>query len=357
MGIEIQYGNGVVVLPAKAVSVAQSAERSDLSVLLALLTDAALCARYGQAGGAKAIAQAAGCTEEQVRSAVAFWRGAGVLSVNAEQKKKQPTAKEAPKTAPKQEQSVPGEAARDGAALLKKSEDLPKYTTAELGNLLEHRPETAGLLTECQNLFGKLFSTHEINTVLGLTDYLGLDCEYVLILVTHYSSYCKQLEKRPSVRGLEKLAISLYDRGITDMDALQQELLRQEEMQKTEGKLRSLFGIGARALTTKEKKAFSAWVHTYGFDMEMITLAFETAADATTDVNVAYVNSILDRWNAEGIRTPDAVRADKDAHMTKKSGKGKAEQAEGSFDTEDFFDAAMRKSLGDSYDTIMKDQK
>ena len=28
-----------------------------------------------------------------------------------------------------------------------------------------------------------------------------------------------------------------------------------------------------------------------------------------------------------------------------------------SFDTEDFFDAAMRKSLGDSYDTIMKDQK
>ena len=365
MGIEIQYGNGVVVLPAKAVSVAQSAERSDLSVLLALLTDAALCARYGQAGGAEAIAQAAGCTEEQVRSAVAFWRGAGVISVSVEHEIKQPVAqnsasavgREVPRAVPTAEQSVPQETARDGAALLKKSEDLPKYTTAELGNLLEHRPETAGLLTECQNLFGKLFSTHEINTVLGLTDYLGLDCEYVLILVTHYSSYCKQLEKRPSVRGLEKLAISLYDRGITDMDALQQELLRQEEMQKTEGKLRSLFGIGARALTAKEKKAFSAWVHTYGFDMEMITLAFETAADATTDVNVAYVNSILDRWNAEGIRTPDAVRADKDAHMTKKSGKGKAEQAEGSFDTEDFFDAAMRKSLGDSYDTIMKDQK
>ena len=36
------------------------------------------------------------------------------------------------------------------------------------------------------------------------------------------------------MRGLEKLAISLYDRGITDMEALQEELMRQEELQKTE---------------------------------------------------------------------------------------------------------------------------
>ena len=352
MAIEIQYGNGVVVLPAKAVSVAQNAERSDLGVLLALLSDPALCARYGQEGGVQAIAAAAGCNEDAVRSAIAFWRGAGVLCVCEESPRVQVQSQ-----APARQDAAEEASVRDGAALLKKSDDLPKYTTAELGNLLEQRPETAGLLTECQNLFGKLFSTHEINTVLGLTDYLGLECEYVLILVTHYSSYCKQSDKRPSVRGLEKLAISLYDRGITDMDALQEELLRQEAMQKTEGRLRSLFGIGARALTAKEKKAFSAWLHTYGFDMEMITLAFETAADATTDVNVAYVNSILDRWNAENIRTPAAVKADKEARDAKKSGKGKAaEQGSGSFDTDDFFDAAMRRSLGDNYDKIMGDQ-
>ncbi|MBQ2255982.1 MAG: DnaD domain protein [Clostridia bacterium] len=356
MAIEIQYGNGVVVLPEKAVRVAQNAERSDLMVLLALLSNTSLCARYGQDGGAGAVAEAAGCSEDAVRAAISFWRGAGVISVCEEcvqaQPHKQVSAVQAPeKQLPKAK--APG---KDGAALLKKSDDLPKYTTAELGDLLEHRPDTAGLLTECQNLFGKLFSTHEINTVLGLTDYLGLECEYVLILVTHYCSYCKQLDKRPSVRGLEKLAISLYDREITDMDALQEELLRQEALQRTEGRLRSLFGIGARALTAKEKKAFSTWLHTYSFDMEMITQAFETAADATTDVNVAYVNSILDRWNAEGIRTPDAVRADKEARDAKKSGKGKAEQPEGSFDTDDFFAAAMRKSLGENYDKIMTDE-
>ena len=355
MAIQIEYGNGVVVLPAKAVAVMQSAEKSDLAVLIALLADASLCARYGQPDAARAIAAAAGCSEQAVSSAVAFWRGAGVISLSA-QPEGQPVT-QVPQKAPEivAPQPAQAESVADGAALLKKSDDLPKYTTAELGNLLESRPETAALLTECQNLFGKLFSTHEINTVLGLTDYLGLECDYVLILVTHYSSYCKQLEKRPSVRGLEKLAISLYDRGITDMVALQVELGRQEEMQRAEGKLRSLFGIGARALTTKEKKAFSTWLHTYAFDMEMITLAFEAGADATNDVSVAYVNSILDRWNAEGLRTPAAVLADKEARDAKRA-KGKAAEGQNSsFDTDDFFDAAMRRSLGENYDKIMKD--
>lgn len=356
MAIEIQYGNGVVVLPAKAVAVAQNAEKSDLAVLLALLSDAALCACYGQEKGIGAIAAAAGCTENEVRSAVAFWRGAGVISLG-EGKKKKPAAQEQPKTAPeavpaKQEQAP----AQDGAALLKKSDDLPKYTTAELGNLLEQRSEIAELLTECQNLFGKIFATYEINSVLGLTDALGLSCEYVLILAAYYCAWSKDNHVRPSVKGFEKLAIAFFDREIVSVEALQEELMRQEELQKTESKLRGLFGIGARALTTKEKKAFSTWLHTYAFDMEMITLAFETGADATGDVSVAYVNSILDRWNAQGIRTPDAVRADKDAHDAKRGTKGKGEQNAGSFDTDDFFDAAMRKSLGDNYDKIMKEE-
>ena len=354
MALQIHYGNGVVVLPQKAVDALRDAEKSDIAVLIALLSDAQLCHQYGKEGSAEAVARAADCSVDEVRAAVAFWRGAGVLSVGAEKKKK--VQESVPEQAPVAEKIAPAKAEKplaDGAALLKKSDELPKYTTAELGNLLESRPETAQLLQECQNLFGKLFSTHEVNSVLGLTDYLGLDAAYVLILVTHYCRYCKLQEKRPSVRGLEKLAISLYDRGITDMAALEEELLRQEELQKTEGKLRALFGIGARALTAKEKRMFSDWVHTYQFDMEMITKAFEIGMDASPDASVAYIDSILKRWHGENIRTVQQVEEDRSAHEAKKS-KGKATEATGSFDTDDFFDAAMRKSLGDNYDEIMK---
>ena len=352
MALEIQYGNRVVVLPGKAVKAAGDAEKSDFAVLLTLLSDESLCTGYGQKGSVEAIAAASACTEDEVRAAIAFWRGAGVISVDGEKKKKaaeQPVKENAPapvQVAPTQEVS--------GAVLLKKTDELPKYTTAELGNLLEARPDTAALLQECQNLFGKLFSTHEVNIVLGLTDYLGLDTEYVLILVTHYCQYCKAQDKKPSLRGLEKLAISLYDRGITDMDALQEELFRQEELQKTESKLRALFGIGARVLTAKEKRMFSDWLHTYKFDMEMITKAFEIGMDTAPDASVAYIDSILKRWNSENIRTVAEVEAEKAARDGKRARAGSTEKSGGSFDTDDFFDAAMRKSLGDHYDEIMK---
>ena len=373
MALQIQYGSSVVVLPGKAADALRDAEKSDLAVLLALLADTPLAQSYGQKGSTLAIANAAGCTEDEVRAAIAFWRGAGVISVTGEKKKKgqehaqvqvQEQVPKLQETAAVAAQPVQSERqpVQDGAALLKKSDDLPKYTTAELGNLLEARPETAALLQECQNLFGKLFSTHEVNTVLGLTDYLGLEADYVLILVTHYCRYCKMQDKRPSVRGLEKLAISLYDRGITDMGALQEELLRQEDLQKTESKLRMLFGIGARALTAKEKRMFSDWVHTYQFDMEMITKAFEIGMDASPDASVAYIDSILKRWNSENIRTVAEVEADRAAHDAKRAGAGStrttgAEESGGSFDTDDFYDAAMRKSLGDNYDKIMQNQE
>lgn len=361
MALQIHYGNGVVVLPQKAVDAARDAEKSDLAVLLVLLSDGALCHEYGKSGSVAAIARAAGCSDDEVRSAVAFWRGAGVLSVVGEKKKKaavqsEPSVvedKPVAQTKPESKPEIVEKPQADGAVLLKKSDDLPRYTTAELGNLLEARPETAELLQECQNLFGKLFSAHEVNSILGLTDYLGLDTAYVLILVTHYCQYCKLQEKRPSVRGLEKLAVSLYDRGITDMAALQEELMRQEELQKTESRLRALFGIGARALTTKEKRMFSDWVHTYQYDMEMITKAFEIGMDASPDASVAYIDSILKRWNSQSIRTVADVEADAAAHAAKKA-KGTAEEGAGSFDTDDFFDAAMRKSLGENYDEIMK---
>ena len=361
MAIQIEYGNGVVVLPAKAAEVMQNAEKSDLAVLLALLADASLCARYGQADAACAIAQAAGCSEQAVASAVAFWRGAGVISVCAPVSEPSAEALKrvaAPIAKQPQAQPVQAEPTPDGAALLKKSDDLPKYTTAELGNLLEQRPDTAELLTECQNLFGKLFSTYEFNIMLGLTDYLGLSAEYVLLLATNFCNWSRGNGARPSVRAFEKLAVSMFDRGIVDFAALEVELARMEQVRSVENKLRHLFGIGARALSAKEKKAFADWVHTYQYDMEMITLAFEAGADASTDVSVPYVNSILKRWHAAGIRTPADVEADKQASdAAKDKGKGKkaTEQQGGSFDTDDFFEAAMRRSLGENYDKIVSE--
>jgi phage terminase large subunit-like protein len=75
----------------------------------------------------------------------------------------------------------PEKVAERASKKLERADALPNYTTEELANLLEQRREITQLIYECQNALGKMFNTHEINTVLGLNDYLGLDEQYIVL--------------------------------------------------------------------------------------------------------------------------------------------------------------------------------
>ena len=74
-----------------------------------------------------------------------------------------------------------------------KSFNMPiNQISQQINTLLEEHPDTASYISESQNVWGKIFNTHEINILLGLVDYLGLDWDYVLILL----SYCRRLSER-----------------------------------------------------------------------------------------------------------------------------------------------------------------
>ena len=105
-----------------------------------------------------------------------------------------------------------------------------------------------------------------------------------------------------------------------------------------EGRIRSLFGVGERAFTTKEKKFISAWINDMGYSIEIIEKAYEVTADATGKGSIPYANSVLERWFAAGLRTLEEIE---DSY---RSGDGDKPH-EGSFDTDSFFEAAVRRSL------------
>ena len=138
----------------------------------------------------------------------------------------------------------------------------------------------------------------------------------------------------------EKLAFALYDEGITTGEMLAEELRRRESAADAEGKIRSLFGVGERAFTTKEKKFISAWINDMGYSIEIIQKAYEVTADATGKGSFAYANSVLERWNAAGLRTLPEIEE------SYKKGAGGDSPATGSFDTDSFFEAAVKRSLG-----------
>ena len=212
-------------------------------------------------------------------------------------------------------------------------EALPAYTTEELTVLMKKKKITSTFIGEASRVYGKVFNQHEIEIIVRMIDYIGFNSECVLLLLSYYS------KQKKTLRYIEKAALTFYDEGITTEKELQQKLCAMERREEIEGKIRAMFGMTNRALTTKEKKYIISWVEKMNFSLDMIRLAYDKTVDVTHEPSPAYANGILERWYADGIDTPEKVEA-----ADEKRDQSKRGQVERSFDTNDFFEAALRRS-------------
>ncbi len=253
-------------------------------------------------------------SEEEFAASVKYWRGAGIL------KKGKSTA--TPKAQKK----------------LERAEVAPSYSSSELVTLIEKRAVTTEFIDNAQRIMGRMFSTRDMNTLVGMVEYIGFDEECVLEIL----SYTAGLEKK-TLKYAETIAYSLYDEGITDKSALTERLQIMKKARSVRGKVEAMFGMTGRALTAREKKFLTAWTETMGFDEGVIKLAYDITVDNTGEPAVAYANTILDSWHKLGLRTAEEVEAEiEKSKSAKKSAKANTAK---SFDTDEFFEAALKRSL------------
>lgn len=303
-----------------------SADENDLRVMLALAL-----ASEGEREDIDGLLSKLELEAGELDASIKYWCGAGLL------KKGRKSAKAASgDTAKREEPKKTAEPLHRGGKLERKSE-LPSYSSTELAELIEKRSITAEFINEAQRVVGKIFNTHEVNILVGMIDYIGFDEASVIIILSHMVNLGKR-----SLRYAEQLAFSLYDEGITDAEALQLRLKKMEGYAKTESEVRAMFGMTGRSLTTKEKKFLRAWIENMGFDTEVIRLAYDITVDAIHEPAPAYANSILEGWYALGLTTAEAIAAAEDEKKQKK----KATKPDGnSFDTDEFFEAALRRTF------------
>ena len=357
MNIRINYGTAVATVPAAALAVMDRATKQDLTVLLTLAADPTLLRASGECAGI--IAARLGCPASQIETSLSFWRGAGVLTVTEESERITPAVpslpEEKPTPAPESSKEEPKETR---PARPRPAAELPRYTSAELADLLEARKDVNDFLRECQNVWGEMFNTHQTNTILGFVDYLGLEWDYILALLAFGVREQDKRGVKRSLRYVEKMAFDFYDEGITDLPALQEKICSLEKTAEVEGSLRRMFGMGERALTPTEKKKFSTWLYEYQYDLDIITRAFEVTVDAKGSPNLKYMDAVLANWNRDGLRTLADIEnseASFQARKAEKAGKKPAPDGQGSFNTDDFFAAAVRRSFGDDFDPDKKD--
>lgn len=324
--MKLNFLQDVLVLPASVLS-HTNADAASLRVLLWLASDLSLAEKTVQ------LAKLADCTAKEAEAAIAFWCEVGVLSAEGKAIPVMAQPAQTPEPAKKK--------------LVRRANELPNYTSTELAELLEKRESVRMLIDEAQQILGKIFNMSEVNIMVGMLDYLGMSEECILLLLAH----CKRIGK-VNLRAIEKYAYPLVERGITTSELLEEELRTVEAMRSFEGQVRSLFGMKSRALTSREDKMLRAWV-TFGYDIEIVRRAYELTVQATGDASLPYANSILERWNSEGLKTAEEIDAAIAADAEKRSGqKGRKSTGKtgdtvlgNSFDTDDYFEAALKRSF------------
>ena len=313
-----------VAIPALGGTAAlRDASADDLRVLLCLM-------ETGGEAQPRLLADRAGCSEARVCAALEYWQQRGILEPGADRKTDH---------TPEPAANTP---VLPSASL---ADSLHRLTPQESAALID-RKGLKELLDECQNVMGRAFSSTDIVTLASLYDQLGMDRAYLLTLV----SYCVNTLQKNSMRYLEKTALALHDRGIDTMNALEAYIHEREQYHAADGWLRRMFGIGDREPSKTQRECFEKWVLQYGYDRDVVAIAYDITVNNTQKADVRYTDKILTAWYTAGLRTPEQITVSLEAERRKKEGgKGtpaapKKKEALGSFDTEEFFRNALRRS-------------
>lgn len=317
--IDLNYGTKASVIPSSVLAYVDKAKKFDVKVLLLIASSD----KYREENAYQLIADELECSVTDVENSISFWNGTGIISLGGDKEKIEAPAK----NVKKEESNVPKRA---------KVSELPQYTSAELNALLQKHNNVVGLIDECQNVLGKIFTAADIKVLMGFVDYLGLDNDYILVLM-HYAAR----NDMKSLRYIEKVAVSCIDDGITDARVLQETLYAREEKAQIETKIKNIFGLGSRKLTSKEQKQLDTWVGTYKYDLDVIEQAYEITVTATNKPSIHYANAILEKWFSEGIKNIEDVKTLLAAREQEKANDGS------SFDVDDFFAAALKRSYSE----------
>lgn len=218
------------------------------------------------------------------------------------------------------------------------SDALPSYTAPELEKFFAENKGTAAFLHACESILHRVFNISENNVVIALRQYRGLDESYILLLAGYLDKECfDRTGKHLSVYALSRRTESLLADGIDTYAALEEYIAKLEKRSSLEGRVRSIFGLGERKLSAKELEYLDHWA-SMGLSDELLSLAYDITVNATSKPSMAYTDKILTRWHDNNITTAADVKNER--------GDKKSASA-ASFDTDDFFAAAIKRSYGD----------
>ncbi len=318
MKLNFKKGDEGLCIPKSCIPLLTDADICDLRVLLC----AASLESAGEKLDAEKIAGELGISASEASSSLKFWHGAGVI--------KKSTAKKNDDAPVKKEEKADKRPLREKKAL--------HLTTDELCEVAEENPEFKALLDAAQQTAGWIFNTSEIETVASLYTTLRLSGEYILALISYY--VCRR--EKP-LRYIEKVAQTLIEEGIDSPKALEEKLIYLERYEGYEGMVRRLFGLGSRALSSREKVFISSWLNDFEYGEDIVREAYERTVNNTGKASISYAHTIMQNWHAGSVKTVSDIAAMSGAKTnaaTTRAGTATLNE----YDAEAAFEKALKRS-------------
>ncbi len=312
MDYQVNFGcwGNVFAVPAAVVDhFLRLASDTQLKVLLYLLRNS------GQNVSSASVADYFRITEEQAEEAVEFWTQANILQPSHETAVKQQFAFHPPAEA-----APPPQKQEDRPKTQRGSKEI-KLDPSEIAHTLEQSQELKDLFQCCENLFGRLLNHMEQRSLIWIHSYLGMRSEVLLTLL----GYCVSIDK-VSMSYAESIAISWMEQDITTLEQAETEIKRLTAEHSYLSRIRRMFEM-QHAPTSQQKKYIELW-RTAGYSMELLQYAYEITLESIEKLNFKYINTILEKWTAQGITTPEQAQKLRKASSAAKSAASAQDPAE-----------------------------
>ena len=198
----------------------------------------------------------------------------------------------------------------------------PHFSPIQIADAVKGNDQISFLFKTCEGLYGRPLKHTEQNALVTIIDDIGLPAEVTLMLV----DYCFSVDKATPAY-MRNMAVEWVENGVTTLSSAEEYISRLQSKFGAESIIKTVFGLN-RALSQKEKEFATLWVNEWGFNAEIIRLAYDINVNAKGKFTFPYISKILENWQLKGLYTKDQILEEQQNRVS-------SNEAVSSFDTKE----------------------
>ncbi len=288
--------NNLLVLPGEAAECLPAAGAEQLRVLLWF-------SRRGNDFDVAACAAALGMSEQECAGCLGFWVERGILRTDAV--------------------TIATPAAIEPIQKVPRPTAVKPLWKEVLSYQQEHK-EFSAFLQEVSARLGRPLNHGDNATLMYLITTAGVPQTSVLLATAYAVSIGKA-----SMRYIESLVLGWVDEDVVTPEQVDAKIRELTETRASAEKVEKILAL-MRPLNTAQAKMAHKWLTVWCFSDTMLQHAQTLTLEHCDKFSPAYMDKILERWHAEGVKSPDRIEAPKQ----KKKGPAATNPEESSMDGE-----------------------